>query len=416
MNTPPNIAPNLHSTRRRVARITVLGLAFILLAALVPLGRGQGAERSYLPVQTYDPPRFQAIPLGQDFNLVTSITHAGDDRLFIAERAGRIKILHPDGRITVFLDITNQVISSRGEYGFFDVAFHPGYTDPNSPGYGLFYVIYTTGYDIDFDNRDVRTILSRFRVSSNPDVADRASETIIMREKQSFDVHKGGGMDFDKRNNMLYVGVGEDRLLLIAQDSRSPKGKVVRFDVDRVPSDFVGDFSGQISDEIWAYGLRNPWRIDVDELGNNIYVGEVGDQRWEEVNLVPLQVNGYNYGWPCMEGPERIPEANDIPQCQTNFQPAIDQYPHRDGLGRCAVIGGKVYRPAFNINDNRFIFGDMCTREVFSLLRVNGVWERTPMARLDTLALFSTFGEDRDGTLYLGTVADNGPIYRLNIP
>ncbi|MEZ4518024.1 MAG: PQQ-dependent sugar dehydrogenase [Chloroflexota bacterium] len=163
--------------------------------------------------------------MGSGFNEVTAITHAGDDRLFVAEQAGRIKILHPDGRITLFLDISDKVISDKGEYGFYDVAFHPGYNDPTSPGYGLFYVTYTTGYDIDFDHRDVRTILSRFRVSADPDVADRSSEAILMREKQSFDVHKGGGMDFDKRDNMLYVGFGEDRLLLIAQDVHLTQGQ-----------------------------------------------------------------------------------------------------------------------------------------------------------------------------------------------
>lgn len=414
MNTPPPNSPSEH-LYAGLRRVLIVALPMILIVLIAPLSSGQGsAYKSYLPVQTDDPPRFKATPIGSGFNLVTAITHAGDDRLFVAEQAGRIKILHPDGRITTFLDITGQVLSDKGEYGFYDVAFHPGYADPDSPGFGFFYVTYTTGYDIDFDNRDVRTIMSRFRVSGNPDVADRQSEVILFREKQSFDVHKGGELDFDKTDNMLYMGVGEDRLLLIAQSDKSPKGKIVRFEVDKVPADATGD--AILSDEIWAYGLRNPWRFDVDELGTSIYVGDVGDLLWEEVNLVPLRVKGYNYGWPCMEGPDRIPEANDIPACQQNFQPAIDLYAHRDGSGRCAVIGGKVYRPAHNIGDNRFFYGDMCTREIFSLLRVDGVWERTAVATLTELALLTTFGEDRHGTLYLGTVADNGPIYRLSLP
>ncbi|MEZ4518022.1 MAG: hypothetical protein R3C44_14785 [Chloroflexota bacterium] len=114
-----------------------------------------------------------------------------------------------------------------------------------------------------------------------------------------------------------------------------------------------------------------------------------------------------------MEGPVRIPEANDIPECKTQFQPAVDQYEHRDGSGRCAVIGGKVYRPVFNPADNRYIFGDLCTREVFSLLFTDGVWHRTDMARLDNLDALSTFGEDRLGNIYLGTLGENVPIYRL---
>ncbi len=414
--TPDSSALRSRNSRAMpTLRAVVLAAAFVIVAALVPMAASQSANsRVYLPGVISASTDFAAAPLGDGFSTVTAITHAGDNRLFIGEQAGRIKILHPDGRISLFLDITDHVISNKGEYGFFDIAFHPGYTDPASPGFGFFYVTYTTGYDIDFDHRDVRTIMSRFRVSADPDVADKSSEVILMREKQSFDVHKGGGLDFDKRNNMLYMGVGEDRLLLIAQSDRSPKGKVVRFNVDEAPADAVGD--AILSEQIWAFGLRNPWRIDVDELGNNIYVGDVGDALWEEVNLVPLLVEGFNYGWPCMEGPERIPEANDIPECKGNFQAAIDQYPHRDGLGRCAIIGGKVYRPEFNINDNRYLFGDMCTSEVFSLLRIDGVWQRTPLARLDNLGLLSTFGEDRHGNIYVGTLTQGAPVYRLYFP
>ncbi len=410
MTTP--IRPRFH-----YLPILFVVLQMLLLTGSLGAGVNSGGESGqvFLPV-TVGRPTFSITPVGEGFSQVTAINHAGDGRLFVAERAGVVKILHPDGRITVFLDIRNQVISHRGEYGFYAIAFHPDYADPASPGHGLFYVTYTTGSD-DGVTLNVNFIVSRFRVSADPDVADRDTEAIIMRERQSFDVHKGGGMEFDPRNNLLYVGMGDDRLLLIAQSDRSPKGKIIRLDVDRVPADFIGDGQGFLSDEIWAMGLRNPWRFDLDVAGNRIFVGEVGDQLWEEINLIPLSLRGTNYGWPCMEGPLVIPEANDVPECQHPgiFKRAIHEYAHRDGSGRCAVIAGKVNRPYYNPDDNRFIFADMCTREVFALLPVGGAWQRSTLGILNG-DLITTMGEDARGVQYIGTAAASGPIYQLYIP
>lgn len=412
--------PRSRSIRFHLFTFLAIILVLVMLisrlspAAAVNSGTKQSTQ-AFVPL-TFGAPAFSLIPVGSGFSLVTDVTHAGDDRLFIAERAGRVLILHPDGRITTFLDIRNQVISNRGEYGFFDITFHPGYRDPASPGYGYFYVSYTTGFD-DGVTLDVTTHIDRFQISANPDIADPASQTTIFKEKQGFSVHKGGGMDFDPRDDQLYVGMGDDRQLLIAQSDRSPKGKIFRLDVNKVPRDVVGDGSSYVSKEIWAFGLRNPWRIDVDPLSDSIYVGEVGDQLWEEINLVPLAIKGYNYGWPCMEGPVVIPEANDIPECKSpsNFVRAIHEYAHRDGSNRCAVIGGKVNRPVNNPNDGRFIFADMCTREIFSLTYDQGTWQRDLLGIHDG-ELITTIGEDRYGNLYIGTTAESGPIFRLIIP
>jgi glucose/arabinose dehydrogenase len=263
----------------------------------------------------------------------------------------------------------------------------------------------------------VDIIISRFRVSANPDVADPATETILLREKQGFDAHKGGGMEFDPRDNMLYVGLGDDRQLLIAQDDKSPLGKIIRLEVDRVMPDFIGDASGMDLDENWAYGLRNPWRFDIDLPSNHIFVGDVGDHLWEEINLVPLGIRGFNFGWPCMEGGYVFPETNEVPECQSPwlFKRAIHEYPHVKNGPRCAVIGGKVNRPSYNPDDGRFIFADMCSREVFSLAHTGGVWQPTLLGILDG-DLISTIGEGVDGTQYIGTVAQPGPIYRMYIP
>ena len=412
----PNSSAHTRSGIRRYRVALLAFLALSMVSAISAFGP-QTTDLSgkiYLPVAT-DLTQFSMTPVGSGFNTVTEVTHAGDDRLFVAERAGLVKILHPNGQITPFLDIRNRVISHRGEYGFFDIAFHPGYANPASVGYGLFYVSYTTGFD-DGMTLKVDFIVSRFRVTANPDVADPTSEVIIVREKQGFDAHKGGGMEFDPRDEMLYVGVGDDRQLLIAQLSTSPKGKIIRLDVNKVPPDFTGD-DFIVADEIWAYGLRNPWRFDLDIASNQIYIGEVGDYLWEEVNLASLNAPGFNFGWPCIEGPFVIPEASDIPECQNPhlFQRGIHEYPHKDGSGRCAVIGGKVNRPDYNPNDGRYIFADMCTREVFSLSHVDGNWERTLLGILPG-ELISTIGEDRHGFQYIGTVSVSGPIYKLYIP
>ncbi len=400
--------------------ILLVVLPILLLTGSLGAGvnpRGESGQ-VFLPV-TVGRPTFSIAPVGEGFSQVTAINHAGDGRLFVAERAGVVKILHPDGRITIFLDIRNQVISHRGEYGFYAIAFHPDYADPASPRHGLFYVTYTTGSD-DGVTLNVNFIVSRFRVSADPDVADRDTEAIIMRARQSFDVHKGGGMEFDPRDNKLYVGMGDDRLLLIAQQDGRPKGKIFRLDVDKVARNATGDARRPAAPprEIWVYGLRNPWRFDIDPIGGAIFIGEVGDYLWEEVNLAPLGARGYNFGWPCMEGGFVFPETNEVPECQSPwlFKRAIHEYPHNDGSGRCAVIGGKVNRPAHNPNDGRYIFGDMCSRQIFSLARDGaGVWQRTLLGVLNT-DLINTIGEDRHGYQYVGTAAESAPIYRLIIP
>ncbi len=398
--------------------ILLIGLAALLIiVARATSAEDTATHRAYLPIAA-GKPGFGVAPLGSGFNQVTEVTHAGDDRLFVAERAGVVKVLHPDGHVTTFLDIRNRVISHSGEYGFFDVAFHPGYSDPSSPGHGYFYVSYTTGSD-DGVIINVHFVVSRFRVSADPNVADPASEVILQYEKQSFNVHKGGGMEFDPRDNMLYVGMGDDRLLLIAQSDNSPKGKISRLDVDEVDTALSqGRSPLTISEEHWVYGLRNPWRFDIDHVGGGIFIGEVGDYLWEEINLAPLSVKGYNFGWPCMEGGFVFPETNEVPQCQSPslFKRAIHEYPHKDGSGRCAVIGGKVNRPAHNPNDGRYIFTDMCSRQVFALVRDgSGVWQRTLLGVAET-DMINIIGEDRLGYLYLGTASESAPIYRLNIP
>ena len=418
----------MRHTRPTLTRSAGLAALLLLLAAIAVQGAATGnaagdtLHRAFVPL-TAGKAAFSATPLPGRFNQVTAITHAGDDRLFVAEREGRVKVIHPDGRAGVFLDIRHRVISDRGEYGFYDVAFHPGYNDPASPGFGFFYVSFTSGTD----NRaagnaaavDVDLIVSRFRVSANPDTADANSEVILIAEPQTDDIHKGGSMEFDPRNNRLYVGIGDDFKNLVAQDPTSIKGKIVRLTVDDVGRNAPPGQRAAVGLEIWASGLRNPWRLDVDPIGDQVLIGDVGDAHWEEVNRAPLSAPGTNFGWPCLEGPLVKPEFAGAAVCQNpaRFQRAVHEYSHRDeDNNRCVVIGGKVNRPTYNPADGRYIFADMCSREVFALgYDPDGSWQRALLGVVGE-QLIITIGEDRHGVQYVGTAAEAGPIYRLYIP
>ena len=226
--------PQPIATRAAGLLLLLVGLAAGALAGPAA-ARPAAASRVFVPLAA-GKVAFGATAIPGTYNEVTAITHAGDDRLFIGEREGRVKILHPDGHVTVFLDIRHRVIASRGEYGFYDIAFHPGYADPASPGYGFFYVSFTSGTDERATGSvgavDVDLIVARFRVSADPNVADPTSEVPLLVVPQTDDIHKGGAMEIDPRTNRLFVGVGDDFKNLIAQDAGSPKGKILRLAVD----------------------------------------------------------------------------------------------------------------------------------------------------------------------------------------
>lgn len=402
------ITPRLTTVYRLMAGLSVGLLLLVALGSAFTV-RAE-TFRVFLPLATHYAP-FTVTPLGDGFAQVTAVTHAGDERLFIVERAGRVKILHPDGRISTFLDISSRVVSSPGELGMFDLAFHPGFTDPASPGYGFFYVSYTRR-----QQDAVHTFISRFRVTANPDLADANSEAWLSRVKQDYIWHKGGALDFDPATDTLYAGLGDDRQYLRAQDPASPKGKIVGLAVDAVPAAVTGDATGYVDEEVWALGLRNPWRLDIDPPTGRVFVGDVGEKTWEEINLLTLTDRYTNFGWPCFEGTTQNADLISHPACTdpSRFTAPVAAYQH-EGV-RCAVTGGVVYRPASKPNDGRYIYGDLCSGEVYALSRAGNDWQT---ARLGTLGVghwLVTFGEDAQGNLYAGTSSESGPIYSLHIP
>lgn len=328
------------------------------------------------------------------------LTHAGDrsGRLFVVEQAGAIRIVK-EGRLfsRPFLDIRSRVISG-GEMGLLSVAFHPQY-ERN----GRFFVNYTA------DRSGLKTIIAEYRVSSNPDVAD-PDERVLLTIDQPYRNHNGGLNTFGP-DGMLYIGMGD------GGSARDPHnngqrldtllGKMLRIDVDggtpyHVPPDnpFVNRAGAR--DEIWAYGLRNPWRFSFDRTTGKLLLGDVGQNAWEEVDLIE---KGRNYGWRIMEGAHcHIPQTD----CDTHgLVLPIAEY--RTSLG-CSVTGGYVYRGT-RIRDmsGRYIFGDYCGGQIWTLRERAGRW--TMALLLSTQHRISSFGEDEAGELYV--VDHAGGVYRL---
>lgn len=325
---------------------------------------------------------------------------AADPRLFIVEQAGRIRIVR-DGRLlaTPFLDIRGRV-SSGGERGLFSLAFHPLYASN-----GFFYVSYT---DTNGDSR-----IERYSVTADPDVADPSSAKLILSVQQPFSNHNGGLVAFGP-DGMLYIGFGDGGSggdpLGHGQNVNTLLGALLRIDVDGgdpygVPADnpFVGRPG---ADEIWAYGLRNPWRFAFDREAGLLYIADVGQNAWEEVNVVPAGDGGVNYGWNVMEGGHCFGGGSCDRAGLT--LPALE-YDHSAG---CSVTGGYVYRgAAIPAIRGHYFYSDFCTGFLRSFKYAGGAVTEEREWDVGSLGSVLSFGVDAAGELYI--LSGNGNVYRL---
>jgi glucose/arabinose dehydrogenase len=335
--------------------------------------------------------------------LYVTNAHDGSGRLFIVEQAGRIRVLQPGSTApAVFLDIRSKILAG-GERGLLGLAFHPRF-----PSDRRFFLNYTrTG--------DGATVVSEYRVSaSDPNVADPA-ETIILVIPQPYANHNGGMIEFGP-DRLLYIGMGdggsgndpENR----AQNLNDLLGKMLRIDIDRPESPSVlytspssNPFFGPIEgrDEIYATGLRNPWRFSFDRATGQLYAGDVGQNIVEEVDIITL---GGNYGWRVFEGTR----CNIAPCNAGSFISPITEYAHTPGSqGRCSVTGGYVYRGTRqSLPLGAYVYADYCSGEIFVL---SG---GAPSVLLDTNLSISSFGEDESGEIYV--VAMEGSVFRIVNP
>jgi len=341
------------------------------------------------------------------FTNPVDIAHAGDNRLFIVEQEGIIRILNANGQTSSqpFMDISSRV-SSGGERGLLGLVFHPDYTNN-----GFFFVNYT--------NNSGATRISRFSVSGNPDVADAGSEDILLEIPQPYDNHNAGDLAFGP-DGYLYIPLGDggsggdpddngqDRLELL--------GSILRIDVNgtsgyTIPSDnpFVND--ANFRDEIWSWGWRNPWRFSFDRLTGDMWVADVGQSAREEVSFEAAgSAGGQNYGWRCYEGTGSF----NLNGCvATSFVNPIFEYAHGNSTGR-SITGGFVYRGTdFPALQGSYVMGDYQSGNLWTLTPDgNGGVTEQFQGRLIGRFQLSTFGEDQAGELYAASHSE-GAIYKV---
>jgi glucose/arabinose dehydrogenase len=363
----------------RPQRISFL-LAILLTAAC-------GGRADDVPVIAFE-------PVVSGVTRPVAITHAGDARLFITLQDGRIVIW--DGTRLLpepFLDVRARV-TSGGERGLLSVAFHPRYREN-----GFFFVNYT---DLGGD-----TVVARFTVSAaDPNRADPASFRQILFVDQPFANHNGGQLQFGP-DGFLYIGMGDggsggdpgNR----AQNLNDLLGKMLRIDIDAEPYAIPtsNPFAGQAGrrGEIWASGLRNPWRFSFDRVNGDLWIADVGQGQWEEIDFQPYtSIGGENYGWRRMEGTHCFnPAAN----CNdgTLVLPAIE-YGHTGGA--CSVTGGSVYRGARSPRlHGTYIYGDYCNGVIWGSVRNPASGAIATGVLADTSFTISAFGEDALGEIYV---------------
>ncbi|GAB4548658.1 MAG: PQQ-dependent sugar dehydrogenase [Anaerolineales bacterium] len=312
-------------------------------------------------------------------------------KLFIIEKQGKIRVFE-NGRLqdAPFLDVRDRVSEDGNEMGLLGLAFHPQFEQN-----GFFYVNYT--------GAGGNTRIARFHADGN--FADPASEKILLIIEQPYENHNGGALAFGP-GGYLYAGLGDGGLAgdphKNGQNKKSLLGKILRLDVNNgdpytIPAD------NPFGNEVWAYGLRNPWRFSFDRARGDLWIGDVGQGDWEEVDYLPAgSPPGANFGWSVMEGAHGY---DGKPQPDMILPAA--EYSHNEG--GCAVTGGYVYRGEMSEWNGVYLYGDYCSGEVWGLLSQNGVWKNERLFR--TGALITTFGQDAQGGIYFAS--DNGSIYQL---
>jgi cysteine-rich repeat protein len=323
-------------------------------------------------------------------------------RLFVVEKGGTIRVVKDGVKLaTPFLDISDQV-SGGNEQGLLSMAFHPNFTQN-----GKFYVSYTdNGGD---------SVISQFTVSANPDVANE-DEKIILTQTQPFENHNGGLIKFGP-DGFLYIGFGDggsaDDPQRNGQDRLTRLGKMLRIDVDNgdpfgLPADnpFIG-FASTLN-EIWAIGLRNPWRWSFDRLTGDLYIGDVGQGAFEEVDFEPAgSAGGINWGWSDMEGDGHCVNNNNCNDPALGFTNPVAEYTHvvaPGNINRCSITGGYVYRGcALPDVSGTYFYNDVCSKQVFSLKVVNGAAtdEQELTTQLQIPSSGVSWGEDARGELYV---------------
>lgn len=384
-----------HGNARPATALALLPLALLLL--LITACNGKNGNNPAPPF-----PQITLTPLAIGLVEPVSITNAGDasGRLFVVERSGTIRIIKNGSIIaTPFLDLTSAVRSTGGEQGLLGLAFPPGFGTS-----GRFYVNYTRTFGIG------DTVVARHVLTANPDVANPAGETLLT-VVQPFANHNGGQLAFGP-DGMLYIALGDGGSggdpSGNAQNLSTHLGKILRIDVESGTAPYAIPTGNPFNNEIWAYGLRNPWRFSFDRVTGDLFIADVGQGLFEEVNFQPAgSPGGENYGWNIMEG---LHCFNSATCNRAGLVLPVVEYGHEGG--NCSVTGGFVYRghqyPALR---GIYLYADFCSGRIWGLRHTGAGWENSLL--LDTDLLISTFGEDEQGNLYLADFGGGG-IYKVD--
>lgn len=388
---------------RYIVILILLMLAFVLL--LLALNQSLHATNEWPQVQ-----------LGQPIsglNRPVHLTHAGDGsgRMFVVEQPGTIRIV-VNGAVqtTPFLDITERV-QCCGEQGLLSIAFPPDYANKR-----YVYINYTA-------SPDGTTIIARYRLSSDDNRADSSSEEILLQLAQPFANHNGGQLAFGP-DGYLYIGTGDGGSAGDPQDNaqntRTLYGKMLRIDVESGASSYAIPPSNPFlsddayRDEIWALGLRNPWRFSFDRQTGDLYIADVGQGNYEEINHQPVSSSGgENYGWRCKEG---LHDYNMSGSCVSlQLTDPIHEYSHAGG--NCSVTGGFVYRGAtYPRMQGIYFYGDYCSATIWGLRQDGDSWQNKELLHETRLSgSLTSFGEDEGGELYVLDYI-GGAIYPLTDP
>jgi uncharacterized protein (TIGR03437 family) len=330
----------------------------------------------------------------------------GSGRLFVVQQTGIIRVIE-NGQLLAqpFLDITDRVSQAADERGLLGLAFPRGYASKR-----YFYVNYVTR------GNPGTTTVSRFRVTGlEANRADAGSEEVLLTQPQPFSNHNGGQLQFGP-DGYLYIGLGDGGSggdpQRHAQNPQSLLGKMLRIDVESGPGQYVVPASNpfvndaRFRPEIWAYGLRNPWRYSFDRETGDLWIADVGQNRAEEINLQPASsAGGENYGWHFMEGFSCF-----VANCTPVGVPPVFEYTRQ--AGDVSVTGGYVYRGArWAPLRGLYFFGDFASGRIWTLRRTGTAWTREEVGRLPPNSV-STFGEDREGELYVADLG-RGIVYRI---
>ncbi len=354
---------------------------------------GQGATPAQNAGSFPDPDSYKWTPVATGFSQPTDIQFPddGSGRMFVLEQPGTIRLVRNGSVAAIpFLDIRGKVGSAGSEQGLLGLAFHPDFA--HNP---YFYVNYT-------DNSG-NTVIARY--TAKGDTADPTSEKTLLYINQPFPNHNGGVLTFGP-DGYLYAGLGDGGSEGDPLDNGQNQGvllaKILRIDVDHGDPYSVPQ-GNPFGNEVWEYGLRNPWRISFDRANGDLYIADVGQDRWEEVDYAPKGQGGLNFGWSYREGMHRYKGS---PPAGLSLTEPVVEYSHVPN--RCAITGGYVYRGSMPQWQGIYFYADFCSGEVWGLQHSSNSW--ISQLLYSTGGHITTFGQDQAGELYY---ASGGTVYRL---